>query len=337
MNPEIKKDPFSLAEDILILEKRLSIGNKWSEIIKEMPGRTENNVKNRFNMMYKNIKDEFIKNRNHQSVFVMQEKAAQNPNDGGDQIDEERLIRQLIEKKRRELEEKKSQQLAVATTSGASQGGADTVYGGGEQANGESSLNPGGTFHHYGAVNGENSESLSNTQMNEASRRTMTNQTGVQGASSQILTNEASNITTQTAQWAKQKEFLKLSNICQNKEKINHAIEKLIEACPQQINIVKRLVEYIQEDINRMVRVTAAYASNTSMGSTNNLMGTPGGGGHFHNRNLSPNQNTLEQLSNNSVSPGAEARSSGLISRMPYHQHQVIVGAGGEMQHTVLV
>ena len=28
-----------------------------------MPGRTENNVKNRFNMMFKNIKDEYIKNR----------------------------------------------------------------------------------------------------------------------------------------------------------------------------------------------------------------------------------------------------------------------------------
>jgi hypothetical protein len=39
-----------------------------------MPGRTENNVKNRFNMMFKNIKDEFIKNRTHQSVFVMQKK-----------------------------------------------------------------------------------------------------------------------------------------------------------------------------------------------------------------------------------------------------------------------
>jgi len=30
-----------------------------------MPGRTENNVKNRFNMMFKNIKDEFIKNKTH--------------------------------------------------------------------------------------------------------------------------------------------------------------------------------------------------------------------------------------------------------------------------------
>lgn len=108
MNPEIKKDPFSLTEDVLILEKRLSIGNKWSEIIKEMPGRTENNVKNRFNMMYKNIKDEFIKNRNHQSVFAMQETCVQDASQVEDQLDEEKLIRQLIEKKKREREEKKN-------------------------------------------------------------------------------------------------------------------------------------------------------------------------------------------------------------------------------------
>ena len=70
MNPEIKKDKFSLEEEILILEKRLSIGNKWSEIIKEMPGRTENNVKNRFNMMFKGIKDEFIKNKTYKNVYI---------------------------------------------------------------------------------------------------------------------------------------------------------------------------------------------------------------------------------------------------------------------------
>jgi len=33
-----------------------------------MPGRTENNTKNRYNMMYKSIKDKFLKNRNHRSV-----------------------------------------------------------------------------------------------------------------------------------------------------------------------------------------------------------------------------------------------------------------------------
>jgi len=58
------------------------------------------------------------------------------------------------------------------------------------------------------------SESASNINMEEASR---------------ALGAEASN--TNTA-WVKRKEFLKLNHTCQNKEKINHAIEKLIEACP---------------------------------------------------------------------------------------------------------
>ena len=57
MNPNIRRDPFTVEEDLIILEKRLNIGNKWSEIIKDMEGRTENNVKNRFNMMYKTMKD----------------------------------------------------------------------------------------------------------------------------------------------------------------------------------------------------------------------------------------------------------------------------------------
>ena len=103
LNPEIKKDPFSLVEDILILERRLSIGNKWSEIIREMPGRTENNVKNRFNMMFKNVKDEFIKNRTHQSVYVMKEKVELDL-DTNDQINEEQLISTLIAKKKAEYE-----------------------------------------------------------------------------------------------------------------------------------------------------------------------------------------------------------------------------------------
>jgi hypothetical protein len=65
LNPEIKKDPFIIEEDILLLETRLSLGNKWSEIRKRLPGRTENNVKNRFNMMFKLVKEEYIKNNRH--------------------------------------------------------------------------------------------------------------------------------------------------------------------------------------------------------------------------------------------------------------------------------
>ena len=38
-----------------------------------MPGRTENNVKNRFNMIYKTVKDKHLMKLTHGSVFVMQE------------------------------------------------------------------------------------------------------------------------------------------------------------------------------------------------------------------------------------------------------------------------
>jgi hypothetical protein len=80
------------------LEKRLKIGNKWSEIIKEMPGRTENNVKNRFNMMYKTVKDKHLMKLTHGSVFVMQEdeKMVKKSSSIDDYINEEALIQKLI-------------------------------------------------------------------------------------------------------------------------------------------------------------------------------------------------------------------------------------------------
>ena len=53
-----------------------------------MPGRTENNVKNRFNMMFKNVKDKYIRNKTHDSVFVMGEKCKIDM-DFEDQFDQE--------------------------------------------------------------------------------------------------------------------------------------------------------------------------------------------------------------------------------------------------------
>jgi hypothetical protein len=50
----------------------LEIGNRWAEIIKEMPGRTENNVKNRYNMMFKNARDKFLKNRVHGALITQE-------------------------------------------------------------------------------------------------------------------------------------------------------------------------------------------------------------------------------------------------------------------------
>ena len=60
LNPEINREPFSADEDLKILILRKQIGNRWSEIVKHLPGRTENSVKNRFNCLFKKVKDELL-------------------------------------------------------------------------------------------------------------------------------------------------------------------------------------------------------------------------------------------------------------------------------------
>ena len=74
-----------------------------------------------------------------------------------------------------------------------------------------------------------------------------------------------------------------------------------------------------------MIRMSnTAYASNSSIGSTNNLLGTPGGG-LFQNRNLSPNQFTKDYLSNNSNNkpPGDQ----NMFMRNP--NNQIMMDANG--------
>jgi myb proto-oncogene protein len=66
LNPEICRDGFTLEEDLRILEFRLKIGNKWSEMVKALPGRTENRIKNRFNCMFKKAREEVVfKNKSY--------------------------------------------------------------------------------------------------------------------------------------------------------------------------------------------------------------------------------------------------------------------------------
>lgn len=51
------RGPWSEEEDIILLQAQLDNGNKWSEIVKQLKGRSENSVKNRYNILRKKCMD----------------------------------------------------------------------------------------------------------------------------------------------------------------------------------------------------------------------------------------------------------------------------------------
>lgn len=58
LHPDVNKAPFQPWEDELIIDERVNLGNRWTQIATKLPGRTSCSVKNRWYTVLRNRKSE---------------------------------------------------------------------------------------------------------------------------------------------------------------------------------------------------------------------------------------------------------------------------------------
>ncbi|KAE9598180.1 hypothetical protein Lal_00004033 [Lupinus albus] len=81
LRPDLKRGAFSHKEENLIIELHAVLGNRWSQIAAQLPGRTDNEIKNLWNSrLKKKLKQNGIDPNTHQPLLEVEYDKAPSPN-----------------------------------------------------------------------------------------------------------------------------------------------------------------------------------------------------------------------------------------------------------------